>query len=793
MDIKPERGEMSFLDRQATSKRRLGAFEDAVFKIKQNKKVILLWEMLLRFACGFLLSKAVIFGEYAPFGVAFSAMPKRASGTISSGLGAFLGYILVEGGVDGLKYAAATILTCAAVLIFRGTEAEKVRIFPSLIAGVSLFCVGFVFIAERGFSLYDIMLSASEIALAMCAVFFGRYAFSEESESVQEYNLISIGKAVIAALLLLVIYPFSIFGTILPARVVTAAAVMITAFKWGGTKGAAFGIAAGAIMDIAGTGSPFFIAAYGFSAMIAGAFNKKGKLVFALLYVVSNAAISVWGIEDPRYLPGLYEAFMASVGFVLLADRFNITAEGKKEKAERAHLSEHSDKLRNHFRKKMTDVASAFYETYKAIAAGMNERRMRNDEDVASVFDYSAEKVCRKCAIRDACWERDYITTFNALNDASVEIMKRGYAKEEDFPAHFSGRCLNFAAFIAAVNEATATLIQRRYYKARITENKELIRDQFAGISGILRRVAAEMEAGPEFHFREEEKIARMAIPYGGAGKITVYTSPSGRMHVELADRDLSEIMDKKDEFMMELQESLSKRFCEPEEIMTDEGFKITFSEAETYSAVIGAAVRKKQSEAVSGDRETYFKTEDGRMYMLLSDGMGSGEKAAAESETTIKLLEKFLKAGIEPEEAIKTVRAALAIKNDNVGAATIDIVCVNLFSGECKIIKYGAAPSYIKKGRKASRVTLGDDMDKISGEPSVVKINLREGDSVIMISDGVCDALEDEWIFPVIEGMENTSPKKMAGAIIEKASKNDRRDDMTAVVMTISKRGYKK
>ena len=43
----------------------------------------------------------------------------------------------------------------------------------------------------------------------------------------------------------------------------------------------------------------------------------------------------------------------------------------------------------------------------------------RNDNDMATVFDRAACRVCRGCTLRSSCWERDYVTTFNALNDAT--------------------------------------------------------------------------------------------------------------------------------------------------------------------------------------------------------------------------------------------------------------------------------------------------------------------------------------------------------------------------------------
>jgi stage II sporulation protein E len=45
-----------------------------------------------------------------------------------------------------------------------------------------------------------------------------------------------------------------------------------------------------------------------------------------------------------------------------------------------------------------------------------------------------------------------------------------------------------------------------------------------------------------------------------------------------------------------------------------------------------------------------YFRSETGVLYIILSDGMGSGPEALEESRSGAGLLESFLKAGVEPE-----------------------------------------------------------------------------------------------------------------------------------------------
>lgn len=52
--------------------------------------------------------------------------------------------------------------------------------------------------------------------------------------------------------------------------------------------------------------------------------------------------------------------------------------------------------------------------------------------------------------------------------------------------------------------------------------------------------------------------------------------------------------------------------------------------------------------EPVSGDTGIWFRREDGMLFLLLCDGMGSGPGAKQESAQAAKLIERFLRAGMD-------------------------------------------------------------------------------------------------------------------------------------------------
>lgn len=206
-----------------------------------------------------------------------------------------------------------------------------------------------------------------------------------------------------------------------------------------------------------------------------------------------------------------------------------------------------------------------------------------------------------------------------------------------------------------------------------------------------------------------------------------------------------------------------------------------TFSEAGPVCQ-LGAALRPKEGETVCGDTVVSFQTGNGVWCLLLADGMGCGEPARKESALTCRLLRQFLEAEIEPEAALKTINAAMALRGAETGSfTTIDLCTFDPSTGETVFYKYGAAPSYLKKGGSIRRVTGGSLPAGLRGTPAapdVTRIRLEEGGFIVMISDGVADPGRDEWLMDLLAGWEGEDPQTLAGLILTESIRREKLQD---------------
>ncbi|MEG1404954.1 MAG: SpoIIE family protein phosphatase, partial [Oscillospiraceae bacterium] len=197
----------------------------------------------------------------------------------------------------------------------------------------------------------------------------------------------------------------------------------------------------------------------------------------------------------------------------------------------------------------------------------------------------------------------------------------------------------------------------------------------------------------------------------------------------------------------------------------------------------------------VSGDRGTYFKTDEGILCVILADGMGSGEDAAKESINAVRTLEAFLRAGVDPAVAMKLLNSVLLLKNgEEWGYSTIDLMCVDLFTGETCFYKYGAAPSFIKSGKTIRRVRCESLAAGIcAGEgsaPDIVRMRLKVGNVALIASDGVMVESNDAWLRELLLKNDGQDTKLLAKEALRSAARlYGCEDDMTVLAIRVDER----
>lgn len=227
-------------------------------------------------------------------------------------------------------------------------------------------------------------------------------------------------------------------------------------------------------------------------------------------------------------------------------------------------------------------------------------------------------------------------------------------------------------------------------------------------------------------------------------------------------------------------------------------GYNTFIYEDEPRYTVLSAVSRAvKEDEKVSGDNFSLEEYNQSQVVVMLADGMGSGEKACRDSQAVIEFMERFLEAGFQKEKAFSMVNGAIAAQNGCCNLTTLDICAMNLLTGEAEFVKAGAAASYIKRGNwveevAADTLPLGS-IDELC--PIIQSVKLADTDMLIMLSDGISDAVEHETVGRLREVISRSplqNPKEMADYLLRYAISSQGghiRDDMTVLACCVRRR----
>ncbi|MBR4870351.1 MAG: SpoIIE family protein phosphatase [Oscillospiraceae bacterium] len=520
------------------------------------------------------------------------------------------------------------------------------------------------------------------------------------------HTSVQMGRFFAAVSLLLCGADFAVWGLFSPCRIAVGALVLYCAQRCDAGLGAAAGFAAGALLDAATGGASLVTTALFTLFGLGSAFlaSQTRTVISAVIFSASACFVLPYAGDSAGALLG--ETMAAFAVFCCLPR--------KETKGKRMQARENAgDKLRQ----QLTDLSAAFHEVYDMLSDRSSE-----EEDPAVIFDRSAETVCRGCTLCSLCWKEDYISTFNAFNDATPVLLERGRAQARDFPVHFSGRCIHFADLLSAINTELSAYLVRTGYRRRLAESQKHLRRQYAQISELFRTTAASV----------------------GRGAVAVSAVPQNKV----------------------------------------------------LSAV---ALTPKKGESVSGDTAEVFALDNGLTYLLLSDGAGTGEAARRESALAVRLLRHFLSSGIDVSTALRTLNEAFVLKGNQGGAfATVDLAEVDPRTGEVAFYKFGAAPSYIKRGIDIRRMTgtcLPAGLQSGDCPPDVLRTSLGEGEYVVLLSDGVADMLSDEWLQNLLAGWQGEDPEDLAGCILRYASQRSNGEDDSTVIaarLQVDKNGAK-
>lgn len=514
-----------------------------------------------------------------------------------------------------------------------------------------------------------------------------------------------------------------------------------------------------------------------FSVIASCVFTKFGKPARAVGFVfLCTASALVSGIDEGSWRI-LTESAISAAAFVFIPI--------EKIKVPENDFSDSTVAIM--LRERMNFAADAIAGIGTGISAAADTLDRKYNMTLNQVAERAADKACRSCPNSMACWGKNY-ELFSGEFSRLIAQLRTGFPLTEfSMSPECAGECVNRGGVAEALSSEYSRYLSAKNDERRVRELRRIYTDQLAGLRDILRDMGNfKTEIKSANRSKTAENRAEKLLRENGVEFPQAFVLFDRRGKLRFEAYGTTEPKITREYLGALLTKSLGRELELPEISGSAGRYRITASERTTFSAKIGAYQLPRRENRVCGDCYDSFTDASGALYIILSDGMGTGSRARVDSAMACSVLSKLLKGGISLSAALETVNTVLMIKSADESFATLDICRIDLNSGECAVYKAGAATTYIKSADKLMRATLSSPPAGSGGRLTVPaqKFTVGAGDVIIMTTDGA--VLDEQWLSRELS--QRIEPCELSERIAKaaRAAEKGRDDDISVIAVEV-------
>ena len=735
--------------------------------------------------CGFLFANAPIMSNLLPFGAAYTGGVKRKYLAAASA-GAAIGYIFnLSSG--GFRYAASVFAITTIRFILGG---EKFARSPVFLGGLSFLSIGIIRLAVSASYGENIITALSEAALAGSAAYFVATVFyisptHKSGTSITETAALSF----FAAIILLSLSKYTVLG-MSPGRILAVAVIIATARYGQASYGAVSGAVISFILSIAG--NEYFTGAvtFAFSGLICGIFSAFGTLGMIPAYILATLISTLIIGETELISVMFFEAVIGSGVFLLLPKALVGYLGGLLSPTTEIMRP---DSVKGSLIMRLEFASGALKDVYETVEDVAQKLGKINCPDFDKTLNKVEDEVCGGCSLRRHCWETAReITATDALNTWNKIRFDKNDKKQE--ACEF--KCLRSSKFEDSLKRHCAEYDSKKAAELRLKEVRSVINDQFDGISKMLSDLSEEFKYDVRHNPKAAENII-LALKNMGyhAVSCVAATDKFGRISADIHIKGVADQPINKMSVLKHLSLAVGRDFNTPTvSVSSDQAF-IFITERPNFKVEIGLTQIPEEQGKLCGDTAKYFADGRGRFIMLISDGMGSGGRAAVDSAMVSGLFCRMLRSGFGYDCALKIINSSMLFKSTDESLSTVDISAIDLFDGKCELLKAGAAPTFVRRNGKVGKAESSSLPPGILRDVAFDKANidLKNEDILVMVSDGAVVEGTD-WICEIINDWTIGSAQQLADeiAFAARRRRSDGHNDDITVLACILKKNFK-
>jgi stage II sporulation protein E len=543
------------------------------------------------------------------------------------------------------------------------------------------------------------------------------------------------------------------------------------------------------------------VAVLGFAALLSGILRETKRVWVALSFTLSISLLSMSTTSNwDSALSMVTAASIAGVLFVLspkqlrqvLASYVPGTVEHEESEQERVR------RIRRLLSEKIEDMSQVFDELSVTFSDTGDNQLMSAQQLLDHTVGRAAKSVCGGCPRRSKCWDKEGYATYQAIvhTVAKLESSSTQFVQPT---SDLKQRCVRIDAMMGVLRHNLDVTDRDAKWIAKMKEQRSLVSAQLSGVANVIRTVSEELDRETESSLAGEEQILAALEQLGlYVDHVQIVSLDPGKVEVEITQPSQG-AYENSVRMIAPLLSGIVGENITVSRLTEGEHGPCTsvFSSARLFNVDTAVATVARDGRMVSGDTYTSLDLGNGRHAVAVSDGMGNGERAKQESQAAIELLKKLMKAGFGEQLAIKTVNSTLLLRSKDEMFTTLDMAIIDLYSAKAEFLKIGSAPSFLKRGNQVNAISGANVPIGILQDIEVQSIEeqLRSGDILILMSDGIYDAPQniydkEDWLKRQIEKLETDHPQEIADTLIEAAVRMNHgqiHDDMTVMVAVVS------
>ena len=515
----------------------------------------------------------------------------------------------------------------------------------------------------------------------------------------------------------------------------------------------------------------------------------QGDKLVCIAFYMGGALAGVLAVQPPGAAFGTLAAIGAGAAACLLTPRRLLLRDPSLEHdpaegAGKPQLSAAATRLNA-----AAESLSSLADTVNRVYAGLPRRQ----EGWRWVIDSAHDALCANCGRREACWKEEYAVTMAGFEALRPILEEKQQLEAQDLPGQLS-RCIHPAALSGTVTRAFALYKSRQEARVHAEAMRSALTEQYSAVAQALSALGDQIGSPGS---PEPYKSGRVAAFFSSLGmpplECAVTLDDLGRTRAAVSLPRARFSQGELSALAGEVGRLCRRSFETPQKLSCKGVTTLLFTEKPLLRALFGWAGAAAQGE-VSGDAVQQFCSPTAAQ-MILCDGMGTGRPAAVDGNLAADLTGRLLRAGFTAELAARLVNVALALKSEEEGGATLDLLSVDLYTGTARIFKAGAAPGFIvHEGRARTVGEAGLPVGVLGGVNGQSKmVRLAAGDLAVLVSDGL---LVDGpgWVLKQLElsAAGGEGPEQIAQTLVEaaraRAGKSGRPDDITAAVLRLER-----